>query len=154
MCQKRFPDGRWNAMFMGQYNYTVDAKGRVFVPSRFREALGDRFVATMGLDGCLFLYPNEQWEKFAEQLRTLPGTKEARQLQRYFFAGAAELEMDKQGRILLPANLRERAALERDVIFVGVLDKIELWSEERWKSNTLEDMDEAAEKMAQQGLAF
>ena len=141
-------------MFMGQYNHTVDAKGRVFVPSKFREALGERFVVTMGLDGCLFLYPNEQWEKFAEQLKALPGTKEARQLQRYFLAGAADLEVDKQGRILLPANLREHAALDREVIFVGVLGKIERWSEERWKSNTFGDMDEAAEKMAEQGLVF
>ena len=141
-------------MFMGQYNHTVDAKGRVFVPAKFREALGEQFVVTMGLDGCLFLYPQEQWESFAGQLQSLPGTKEARQLQRYFLAGAAELEVDKQGRILIPAHLREHAELNKEIIFVGVLGKIELWSEERWKKNTFAGMDEAAEKMAEQGLVF
>lgn len=141
-------------MFMGQYNHTIDAKGRIFVPAKFREALGEQFVVTKGLDGCLFLYPNEQWEQFAEQLKSLPGTKEARQLQRFFLAGAAELEVDKQGRILLPGNLREHAALQKEAVFVGVLGKIEIWSEERWESNTFGDMDEAAEKMAEQGLVF
>lgn len=139
---------------MGQYNHTIDAKGRVFVPAKFREALGDTFVVTMGLDGCLFLYPREQWETFADQLKALPGTKEARQLQRYFLAGASDMEVDKQGRILLPAQLREHAALDKEVIFVGVLGKIELWSEERWKNNIFGNMDEAAEKMAEQGLVF
>lgn len=141
-------------MFMGQYNHTIDAKGRVFVPAKFRETLGEQFVVTMGLDGCLFVYPNDQWEQFANQLKSLPGTKEARQLQRYFLAGAADLEVDKQGRILIPPHLREHAALDKNVIFVGVLGKIEIWSEERWKNNTFAGMDEAAEKMAEQGLVF
>ena len=141
-------------MFMGQYNHTIDAKGRVFVPAKFRETLGEQFVVTMGLDGCLFVYPNDQWEQFANQLKSLPGTKEARQLQRYFLAGAADLEADKQGRILIPPHLREHAALDKNVIFVGVLGKIEIWSEERWKKNNFAGMDEAAEKMAEQGLVF
>lgn len=141
-------------MFMGQYNHTIDAKGRTFVPAKFRETLGEHFVVTMGLDGCLFLYPDEKWEEFAEQLKALPGTKEARQLQRYFLAGAAEMEIDKQGRILIPPHLREHAALTKDVIFVGVLGKIELWSRERWQDNTFENMDAAAEKLAEQGLVF
>lgn len=141
-------------MFMGQYNHTIDAKGRVFVPAKFREALGEQFVVTLGLDGCLFLYPTEQWEKFAEQLKALPGTKEARQLQRYFLAGADDLTPDAQGRILIPAKLREHAALQKEIVFVGVLGKIEIWSKERWEDNAFEDMDEAAEKMAEQGLVF
>lgn len=141
-------------MFMGQYNHTIDAKGRTFVPAKFREMLGEHFVVTMGLDGCLFLYPDEKWEEFAEQLKALPGTKEARQLQRYFLAGAADMEADKQGRILIPPHLREHAALTKEVIFVGVLGKIELWSRERWQDNTFENMDAAAEKLAEQGLVF
>lgn len=139
-------------MFMSQYNHTIDAKGRVFVPAKYRDALGERFVVTKGLDGCLFLYPNEQWEQFAGQLKALPGTKEARQLQRFFLAGAAEMEIDSQGRILIPAKLREHAALGKQAVFVGMIARVELWSEERWENNTLEDMDEAAEKMAEQGL--
>ena len=141
-------------MFMSQYNHTIDAKGRVFIPAKYREALGEQFVLTKGLDGCLFLYPNQEWERFAEQLKALPSTKEARQLQRFFLAGAAEAEIDKQGRILIPANLRQHAALDKQAVFVGMLGKVELWSEERWENNTLEDMDEAAERMAEQGLVI
>ena len=141
-------------MFMSQYNHTIDAKGRVFIPAKYRDALGERFVVTKGLDGCLFLYPNEQWEQFAEKLKALPGTKEARQLQRFFLAGAAEMEIDGQGRILIPAKLREHAALGKQAVFVGMIGRVELWSEERWENNTLEDMDEAAEKMAEQGLVI
>lgn len=141
-------------MFMGQYNHTIDAKGRIFVPAKFRETLGEHFVVTVGLDGCLFLYPDEKWEEFAVQLKALPGTKEARQLQRYFLAGAADIEIDKQGRILIPPHLREQGALEKDVIFVGVLDKIELWSSGRWQENRFGNMDDAAERAAAQGLVF
>lgn len=141
-------------MFMGQYNHTIDAKGRIFVPAKFREMLGEHFVVTVGLDGCLFLYPDEKWDEFAQQLKNLPGTKEARQLQRYFLAGAADMEIDKQGRILIPPHLREQGALKKDVVFIGVLGKIELWSGERWNENSFGDMDEAAEKAAAEGLIF
>ena len=106
-------------MFMGTYDHSIDAKGRVIVPAKFREELGDSFVVTLGLDGCLFVYPQEDWEDFVKQLRELPGSKEARKLQRYFMAGAASCELDKQGRTLIPANLREKAGLEKDIVFVG-----------------------------------
>lgn len=88
-------------MFMGTYDHSIDAKGRVIVPAKFREELGDSFVVTLGLDGCLFVYPQEDWEDFVKQLRELPGSKEARKLQRYFMAGAASCELDKQGRTLI-----------------------------------------------------
>ena len=119
-------------MFMGEYNHTIDEKGRIIVPSKFREALGENFVVTQGLDGCLFLYSYEEWENFVEGLKKLPGNKEARQLQRYFMAGAAQCEVDKQGRILIPQKLRVQAGLLKDVVFVGVLSKIEIWRRERW----------------------
>ncbi len=142
-------------MFMGEYIHTIDAKGRIIMPSKFREDLGDDFVMTLGLDGCLFVYPNEEWMSFVNQLKTLPGTKEARQLQRYFMAGAANCEVDKQGRVLIPSKLRESAALEKDIVFVGVLSKIEVWSKERWDSNNnYENMDQIAEHMADFGLSF
>ena len=96
-------------MFMGEYNHTIDAKGRLIVPSKFREILGDVFVVTKGLDGCLFVYDNEEWKLFEEKLRALPITnKEARQFVRFFLAGAAEVEVDKQGRILIPRDLGQR----------------------------------------------
>ncbi len=142
-------------MFMGEYNHTIDAKGRIIIPSKFREALGDEFVVTQGLDGCLFVYPNEEWTGFVTQLKNLPGSKEARQLQRYFMAGAADCEVDKQGRILIPGKLREQAGLEKDIVFVGVLSKIEIWSKEKWESNNdYDDMDQIAEHMSEFGLSF
>ena len=142
-------------MFMGEYNHTIDEKGRVIVPSKFRETLGDNFVVTQGLDGCLFVYSYEEWEIFVEGLKKLPGTKDARQLQRYFMAGAASCEVDKQGRILIPAKLRASAGLEKEVVFVGVLSKIEIWSRERWEKNDCYDnMDEIAEHMSEFGLSF
>ncbi|NLZ83330.1 MAG: division/cell wall cluster transcriptional repressor MraZ [Clostridiales bacterium] len=142
-------------MFMGEFNHSVDAKGRIIIPSKFREDLGEGFVITLGLDGCLFAYPDTEWALFVEKLKTLPGTKEARQLQRYFMAGAAACETDKQGRILIPAKLRESAELEKDIVFVGVLNKIEIWSKERWdKNNDFDDVDAIAERMSEYGISF
>lgn len=143
-------------MFMGEYNHTIDAKGRLIVPSKFREILGDVFVVTKGLDGCLFVYDNEEWKLFEEKLRALPITnKEARQFVRFFLAGAAEAEVDKQGRILIPNVLREFAGLTKDVVLVGVGSRIEIWSRERFEDTAaFEDMDEIAEHMAQLGLGI
>lgn len=141
-------------MFMGEYNHTIDAKGRIIIPSKFREALGEHFVVTLGLDGCLFVYPDEEWQQFVAGLKNLPGNKEARQLQRYFMAGAADCEVDKQGRILIPNNLRQHAGLDKDVVFVGVLSKIEIWSKERWEQNSYDNMDEIADHMSEFGLSF
>lgn len=142
-------------MFMGEYNHTIDQKGRIIVPAKLREDLEDEFVITLGLDGCLFAYPKSEWEEFILKLRNLPGTKEARQLQRYFMAGAASCEMDKQGRILIPMKLRENAGLEKDVVFIGVLNKVEIWSKERWDNNNhYENVDDIAEQMADYGINF
>jgi len=143
-------------MFMGEYNHTVDAKGRVIVPSKFRETLGDEFVVTKGLDGCLFVYDNGEWAAFEEKLKNLPITnKDARWFVRFFLAGAASVEVDKQGRILLPASLREFAALEKDAVLIGVGSRIEIWSRERWEgSASFEDMDGVAEHMADLGLSI
>ncbi len=142
-------------MFMGEYNHTIDSKGRIIIPARFRDELGEEFVITQGLDGCLFLYPQKDWQEFAAKLSALPGNKDARQLQRYFLAGAVFCEPDKQGRILIPAKLRENAALEKDIVFVGVLNKIEIWSRERWENNNnYDNMDAIAEQMSQFGINF
>ncbi len=142
-------------MFMGEFEHSIDAKGRIIIPSRFRDELGDTFVVTVGLDGCLFVYPQNEWETFSTEIRKLPGTKEARQLQRMFFGKAAACEADKQGRILIPAVLRECAGLEKDIVFVGVLNKIEIWSKARWESNNdFDDVDAIAEHMTQFGISF
>lgn len=142
-------------MFMGEFNHSIDAKGRIIVPAKFREDLGEEFVVTLGLDGCLFLYPDSEWREFVEQLKHLPGNRQARQLQRYFLAGATTCEVDKQGRILIPAKLREHAKLEKDVVFVGVLGKIEIWSKELWDANDdYGDMEAIAENMSELGISF
>ena len=145
-------------MFMGEYNHTIDAKGRLIVPAKFREILGDNFIVTKGLDGCLFVYPNDEWTRFEEKLKSLPLTnKNARQFTRFFLAGAAACEVDKQGRILLPQVLREFASLEKDVVLVGVASRIEIWSRDRWDEsmNTYDgDMDEVAENMESLGFSI
>lgn len=143
-------------MFMGEYNHTIDAKGRMIVPSKFREQLGNEFVVTKGLDGCLFVYPNEEWHNIEEKFRNVPlTTKDARKFSRFFFAGAATCELDKQGRILIPPVLREFADLQKDVVSVGVLNRIEIWSKDNWLDcNAYDDMDEIAEHMADLGLSI
>ena len=142
-------------MFMGEYNHTVDTKGRIIVPSKLREELGETFVVTVGLDGCLFVYPNSEWEQFVEQLKTLPGKDHGRKLQRYFMSLAADCELDKQGRVLIPAKLRELAGLDKDVVFAGVINKIELWNKDKWDEiNDFDNMDDIAESMSEVGLSF
>ena len=130
-------------MFMGEYNHTIDAKGRLIIPAKFREPLGEEFVLTRGLDGCLYIYPMDEWEAFEEKLRALPLTnKDARAFSRFFVAGATTCELDKQGRILVPQTLREFAGLIKDVVLTGNLTRIEVWSKEKWLENSnYEDMD-------------
>lgn len=141
---------------MGEYSHTIDAKGRLIVPSKFREELGNEFVVTKGLDGCLFVYSNEEWHRIEESLREKPLTsREARKFMRFFFAGAACCEVDKQGRILLPANLREFAGIEKDVVSVGVYSRVEIWSKEKYEEmNDFDDMDEIADHMAELGIGI
>lgn len=143
-------------MFMGEYNHTVDTKGRLIIPSKFRELLGEEFIVTKGLDGCLFVFPMNEWHAFEEKLRTLPLTqKGARQFTRFFVAGATPCELDKQGRILLPATLREFAGLDKDVVLAGMLNRIEIWSKAKWtENNAYDDMDDIAEQMTDLGLSI
>ena len=143
-------------MFMGEYNHTIDTKGRLIIPSKFRELLGDEFIVTKGLDGCLFVFPKNEWQIFEEKLRTLPLTqKSARTYTRFFVAGATTCELDKQGRILLPSTLREFAELEKDVVLAGNLNRIEIWSKAKWIENTaFDDMDDIAEQMSDLGLSI
>ena len=143
-------------MFMGEYNHAIDLKGRIIVPSKFRETLGDEFVITKGLDGCLFVYDNSEWAAFEKKLKALPLTnKDARAFVRFFLAGAAGVEVDKQGRILIPHVLREFAQIAKEVVLVGVASRIEIWSKERWEAaSNYDDMEEIAEHMADLGLGI
>jgi MraZ protein len=120
-------------MFMGEYQHTSDEKGRVAIPARLREELGEKFVITRGLDQCLFVYPLEEWSKLEGKLKSLPFTKkDARAFTRMFFSGAIEAELDKQGRVLIPQHLRDYARVIKDVRIIGVSNRVELWGEEVW----------------------
>ncbi|MCR5255156.1 MAG: division/cell wall cluster transcriptional repressor MraZ [Acetatifactor sp.] len=143
-------------MFMSEYNHTVDAKGRLIIPAKFRESLGEEFVISKGMDGCLFVYANEDWNAFEQKLTSLPLiNKEARQFARFFLAGAASVELDKQGRILIPQGLRDFAGLEKDVVLVGVGSRIEIWSKEKWdEASGSEDLDDIANAMGALGLTI
>ena len=141
-------------MFMGEYNHIIDAKGRLIIPARFRELLGEEFILTKGLDGCLSIYPMDAWEAFETKLRALPLTnKNARTFTRFFVAGATNCELDRQGRVLVPQPLREFAGLEKEVVLTGNLDRIEIWSKEKWSENcNYDDMDNIAESMQDMGI--
>jgi len=141
---------------MGQYNHTIDTKGRLIVPSKFRELLGDEFVVSKGMDGCLFVYADADWTAFEQKLTSLPLiNKEARKFARFFLAGASQVEVDKQGRILIASNLREFAGLDKDVVLVGVGSRIEIWSLEKWESMDFDDdMDDISATMESLGLTI
>ncbi len=130
-------------MFMGEHSHSIDEKGRLIIPSKFRDELGEKFVLTRGLDGCLCVYPQVEWQRLEEKLRSLPLTnKNARTITRFLVSGAATCELDKQGRILVPSALREYAGLEKDVVLSGNLERIEIWNKEKWAENSsYEDMD-------------
>ena len=140
-------------MFMGEYNHTIDAKGRLIIPAKFREELGEAFVITNGNDGCLNIYTKEAWETFLEKLLLLPGNEDKRKMVRALVSQADSVELDKQGRILIPNTLRERAGLMKDVVLAGAIDKIEVWDKSNWETATGDtDIDDIAERLADLGL--
>ncbi|AUS85622.1 division/cell wall cluster transcriptional repressor MraZ [Lysinibacillus sp. HST-98] len=138
-------------MFMGEYQHSVDAKGRLIVPAKFREALGETFVVTRGLDNCLFGYPMNEWRKLEEKLKGLPMTKkDTRAFARFFFSGATEVEIDKQGRINIPATLMQHAHLVKECVVLGVSNRIEIWAKDAWEayfSESEQSFNEIAENM-------
>lgn len=143
-------------MLMGKYQNSIDVKCRMIVPSKYRDELGCRCVLTRGIDTCLYIYPVQQWEKFMEKLSALPTTDpNARAFVRHFYANAVECDIDKQGRMVLPQELREYAHIEKELVTVGLLDKIEIWGKEEW--NAAESITELtpkdfATKMAEYGI--
>ncbi|MDR2736751.1 MAG: division/cell wall cluster transcriptional repressor MraZ [Gracilibacteraceae bacterium] len=143
-------------MFMGEHLHTVDDKGRIIIPAKFRDELGERFVVTKGLDKCLFVFPHSEWLNFQNKLKTLPISQpQAREFVRFFCAGAAECDIDKQGRVLLPGNLKQHARLEKDAVVVGVMNRVEIWSQSLWEAylqGAEENSDERAQTMADLGI--
>jgi len=143
-------------MFIGEYAHTVDPKGRLNIPSKFRETLGDEFYVTKGLDKCLFIFPADEWHIFEEKLKTLPLTnKNARAFVRLFFSGATECSLDKQGRINIPVPLRNHGEIQKEVNVIGVGTRIEIWSKDNWDEYNNPDnisYDDIAEQMAELGI--
>jgi len=138
-------------VFMGEFRHSLDEKGRLIVPAKFREGLGDSFVVTRGLDHCLFVYPLQEWHHLEQKLKQLPLTRgDARAFMRLFFSGAVDVDVDKQGRILIPQNLREYARMDRDVVIIGVSNRVEVWSEKQWEEYSDEatgSFEQLAEKL-------
>ena len=134
-------------MLCGEYAHALDAKGRVNFPAKMREGLGEKFILTRGLDGCLFVYSDEGWQQLKEKLSALPMSK-SRDIQRFFFASAVEMEPDKQGRISIPQNLRDYAGLDKDIVIIGVSERAEVWDKNLWMSK-LGSITTDADKLAQ-----
>ena len=122
-------------MFMGEYHHTIDEKGRIIIPSKFREELGEKFIITRGIENCLFVYSLSSWEKITNKLESLPFTKkDARQFVRFFLSGATTAEFDKQGRVNVTSPLISYANLQKDCVVIGTGDRLEIWSQEDWNA--------------------
>ena len=141
-------------MLMGEYSHSLDQKGRLIMPAKLRQDIGEKFILTKGLDGCLFAFSQNEWINFEEKLKQLPlSDKNARNFVRFFLSGATECEIDKQGRFLIPNNLREAGKLEKDVIIIGVGTRLEIWNKEIWQKCDEEiSAEEIAENMANLGI--
>ncbi len=143
-------------MFIGEYQHSIDPKKRLAVPSRFRVELKNKVVVTRGLDKCLFIYPIKVWEELANKLGTMPvGESATRSFIRLQLAGAVDVEVDKQGRILIPDYLKDYAGLEKNVVIAGIYNRLEIWDEEKWKSykkDAEKNTDEIAEQLGKLGV--
>ncbi|ADU30858.1 division/cell wall cluster transcriptional repressor MraZ [Evansella cellulosilytica] len=133
-------------MFMGEFHHSIDEKGRMIVPAKFRESLGSSFVVTRGMDKCLFVYPEDEWKQLEQKLKTLPFTKkDARAFTRFFFSGATECELDKQGRVNIASTLRNYAQLTKECVVIGVSNRVEIWSKAIWEEYFAESEESFAE---------
>ena len=142
-------------MFIGEYQHAIDSKNRMIIPTKFRDELGGQLIITKGLDGCLYIYTLSEWKVMEEKLKKLPLTsKDARAFVRFFFSGANEITIDKQGRALIPQNLCEYAALKKEIVSIGVSNRIEIWAKDKWDEYNDSDInfDEIAEKMMELGI--
>ena len=143
-------------MLIGEYDHSLDAKGRLIMPAKLRDDMGDKFIITTGLDGCLFGFSLFEWEKFEDKLKTLPITnKNARNFVRFFLSGATECELDKQGRFLIAGKLRESANLEKDVAIIGAGTRIEIWNKDKWQEHNSEEnisIEEIEKNMEELGI--
>ncbi len=142
-------------MLIGEFEHSLDSKGRLIMPAKLRETIGEKFVVTKGLDGCLFAFSITEWQNFEEKLKSLPlSNRNSREFSRFFLSGATECEIDKQGRFLIPNNLRESANLQKEVVIIGVGTRIEIWDKEKWDSYNNENIsvEDIAENMTMLGI--
>lgn len=139
-------------MFVGEFQHTLDPKGRLILPSKFREALSDGLVMIKGFENCIFIFSRAEWPKVEDKLRALPLLKkQARMLSRYLFSGTSEDKPDKQGRVMVPQNLRDHAELEKEIVIIGVANRLEVWSKANWERYSAEaksSYEEVAEELA------
>ena len=145
---------KWS-MFIGEYQHSLDEKSRVIVPVKYREQLGAGFILTKGLDGCLFIYSQKEWTSFEQKLKELPLTNvNARKFVRFFLAGAVECTPDKQGRILIPSHLKVYSSIEKDIVFIGMGNRVEVWSSTKWDAYNEDafDANALAEQMESLGI--
>ena len=144
-------------MLIGEYNHSIDAKGRIFMPAKFREDLGEHFIVARGIGKCLFVFPAQEWNTLTQKLREIPmADAQLQSFLRSFYASATECEADKQGRILIPQRLRDLAGMEKEVTAIGVMSRVELWATEAWETYNAAALeggyDETLEKLAALGI--
>jgi len=136
-------------MLLGEHDHSLDDKNRLTLPAKFRDVLGDGVVVSRGMDGCLYAHAADEWERLADRIRALdPLSKESRMMQRYFFSGGVRADLDKQGRMVLPVGLLEKAGISREVTVAGVYDHIEIWDRAKWREH-LHEVEGSAEDVAE-----
>jgi len=136
-------------MLLGEFKHNLDSKNRVTVPAKLRMELGEKPVLTRGLDHCLFIYPNRDWQLFMEKLNKLPlGQAKARNFKRFILSGASEIDIDEMGRVLIPEPLKKYSGLKKEVVIIGVGDRIELWNEDMW-NKYIETAEKESESLAE-----
>lgn len=149
------PERMWN-MLIGEFEHSLDAKGRLIMPAKLKSSIGENFIVTKGLDGCLFAFSLDEWKNFEEKLKSLPlSNRNSREFTRFFLSGATECEIDKQGRFLIPNNLRESANFKKEVVIIGVGTRIEIWDKEKWTTYNSEEnisVEDIAENMTMLGI--
>nr|WP_301553643.1 division/cell wall cluster transcriptional repressor MraZ [Desulfuribacillus alkaliarsenatis] len=139
---------------MGEYQHSIDVKGRIIIPAKLRDGLGKTFIITRGLENCLFVYPMSEWELLEQKLKALPFTKkDVRAFTRFLLSGAIEAEADKQGRVLLPNNLRDFAEIDKECVIIGVSSRVEIWSKDKW-NNYYQTADSTFEDIAETIVDF
>lgn len=144
-------------MFMGEYHHTIDEKGRITIPSKLRMELGEQFIITKGLDGCLFIYPKEEWNNIAQKYKELPNTKDARNYLRFFLSGAIEGFYDKQGRVNITQPLIKYADLNKDCVIIGVNERLEIWNKDRFEkflSDNEDNISDIADNLFAPNIKF